>query len=65
MAIVTHAKFHFNRLMITFTFGIRACDPKARRTTEKAGRDTIKPSTSVRMGMRGGYALNSNHSNSS
>ena len=27
MAIMTHAKFHFNRLMLTFIFGIRASAP--------------------------------------
>ena len=27
MAIMTHAKFHFNRLMLTLTFGIRASEP--------------------------------------
>ena len=46
MAIMTHEKFHFNRLMVTLIFGIRACEPpppppKARRTTEKAGPDRI------------------------
>ena len=27
MVIMTHAKFHFNRLMLTLIFGIRASDP--------------------------------------
>ena len=27
MDIMTHAKFHFNRLMVTLTFGIRASEP--------------------------------------
>ena len=27
MAIMTHAKFHFNRLMLTLIFGIRAFEP--------------------------------------
>ena len=27
MDIMTHAKFHFNRLMLTLTFGIRASEP--------------------------------------
>ena len=33
---MTHAKFHFNRLMLTLIFGIRAW-----RTTEKAGPDRV------------------------
>ena len=35
--IMAHAKFHFNRLMLTLIFGIRAW-----RTTEKAGPDRVK-----------------------
>ena len=27
IAILTHAKFHFNRLMVTLIFGIRASEP--------------------------------------
>ena len=27
MAIMTHAKFHFNRLMFTLIFGIRTSEP--------------------------------------
>ena len=27
MDIMTHAKFHFNRLMLTLIFGIRASEP--------------------------------------
>ena len=27
MAILTHAKFHFNRLMVTLIFGIWASEP--------------------------------------
>ena len=27
MAIITHAKFHFNRLMVTLIFGIKASEP--------------------------------------
>ena len=27
MAIMTHAKFHFNRLMLTLIFGIRPSEP--------------------------------------
>ena len=27
MAIMTHVKFHFNRLMLTLIFGIRASEP--------------------------------------
>ena len=45
IAIGSHAKFHFNRLMITLIFGIRVCEaplPLARRTTEKAGPDRVK-----------------------
>ena len=36
MLIMTDAKFHFNRLMLTLIFGIRASEPRAWRTTEKA-----------------------------
>ena len=36
MAIMIHAKFHFNRLMLILIFGIRAW-----RTTEKAGPDRV------------------------
>ena len=39
MAIMTHPKFHFNRLMLTLISGIRASEPpptRAWRTTEKA-----------------------------
>ena len=47
MDIMTHAKFHFNRLMLTLIFGIRASEPpppppRAWRTTEKAGSDRVK-----------------------
>ena len=44
MDIMTHARFHFNRLMSTLIFGIRACEspPRAWRTTEKAGPDRVK-----------------------
>ena len=41
MGIMTHAKFHFNRLMLTLIFGIRASEP-AWRTTEKAEPDRVK-----------------------
>ena len=42
MAIMTHAKFHFNRLMFILIFGIRASEPpRAWRTTEKAGPDRV------------------------
>ena len=52
LGIMTHAKFHFNRLMLTFIFGIWASDPppppppppppcRAWRTTEKAGPDMV------------------------
>ena len=44
MAIVTHAKFNFNWLMLTLIFGIWASEPpRAWRTTEKAGPDRVKP----------------------
>ena len=39
---MTHAKFHFNRLMLTLIFGIWASEPRAWRTTEKAGPDRVK-----------------------
>ena len=43
MAIMTHAKFHFNWLMLTSIFGIWASEPpRAWRTTEKAGPDRVK-----------------------
>ena len=43
MAIITPAKFHFNRLMLTLIFGIRASEPAppAWRTTEKARPDRV------------------------
>ena len=43
MDIMTHAKFHFNRLILNLIFGIRASEPTwAWRTTEKAGLDRVK-----------------------
>ena len=44
MAIMTPAKFHFNRLMLTLIFGIRASEPPppGLGTTEKAGPDRVK-----------------------
>ena len=47
--IMTHAKFHFNRLMLTLIFGIRASEPSppAWRTTEKAGPDRVKFPTNL------------------
>ena len=47
MNVMTHAKFHFNRLMLTLTFGIRASEPhspppRSWRTPEKAGLDRVK-----------------------
>ena len=41
MDIMTHAKFHFNRLMLTLIFGIwtSKSPPRTWRTTEKAGPD--------------------------
>ena len=41
MDIMPHAKFHFNRLMLTLIFGIRASEPPPPRT-EKAGPDRVK-----------------------
>ena len=42
MGIMTHAKFHFNRLILTLVFGIRASEPpRAWRTTKKAGHDRV------------------------
>ena len=43
MAIMIHAKFHLNWLMLTLIFGIWASEPpRAWRTTEKAGPDRVK-----------------------
>ena len=43
IAITTHAKFHFNWLMLTLIFGIWASEPpRAWRTTERAGPDGVK-----------------------
>ena len=45
MAIMTRAKFLFNRLMLTLIFGIWASErppPRAWQTTEKAGPDKVK-----------------------
>ena len=41
---MTHAKFHFNWLMLTLIFGIWASEPPpwAWRTTEKAGPNRVK-----------------------
>ena len=45
MAIMTHTKFHFNWLMLTLIFGIRASEPPPPpRTTEKAEPDRVKVS---------------------
>ena len=45
MAIITHAKFHFNQLMVTLIFGIRESEPppppRARETIEKVGPDRV------------------------
>ena len=47
MAIMTHAKFHFNWLMLTSIFCIWASEsPRAWRTTEKAGPDRVKSGVS-------------------
>ena len=40
---MTHAKFYFNRLMLTLISAIRASEPpRAWRTTKKAGPDRVK-----------------------
>ena len=46
MDIMPHAKFHFNRLMLTLIFCIRASEPTTRawRMTEKVGPDRFKTS---------------------
>ena len=43
MAKMTHAKFHFNRFMVTLIFGSRASEPRpqAWQTTEKTGPDRV------------------------
>ena len=50
MDIMTHAKFHFNRLMLTLISGVWASEPppppRAWRTTEKAGPDRVKEKSS-------------------
>ena len=52
MDIMIHAKFHFNRLMLTMIIGIQASEPPpppplAWRTTEKAGPDRVNSKTSL------------------
>ena len=48
MDIMTHAKFYFNRPMLTLIFAIWASEPpQAWRTTEKAGPDRVKAVTLV------------------
>ena len=46
MAIMTHGKFYFSRLMVTLIFVIRASESpppsRAQRVTEKAGTDRVK-----------------------
>ena len=53
MAIMTHAKFHFNRLMLTLIFGIWASEPlpppRAWRTTEKAGPDRVNGNQALKL----------------
>ena len=46
MDIMTHAKFHFNRLVLTLSFFIRASESPCRvwRMTEKAGPDRVNRS---------------------
>ena len=42
MTIMTYAKFHFSRLIVTLIFGIWASDPHpSRRRTERAGPDRV------------------------
>ena len=41
MAIMTHAKFYFNQLMLTWIFSIWASESRACRTTDKAGPDRV------------------------
>ena len=42
MVIMTHVRFHFNRLMSSLIFGIWASEPlPAWRTTEKAEPDRV------------------------
>ena len=57
MAIMTHAKFHFNWLMLTSIFGIWASEPPPRawRTTEKAGPDRVKLVKFLERGKAPGY----------
>ena len=44
MDIMTHAKFHFNRLMFTLILASGPLSrPQAWRKTEKAGPDRVKP----------------------
>ena len=51
MDMMIHAKFHFNWLMLTLIFGIRASEPPpppgAWRTTEKAGPDRVNLTSST------------------
>ena len=49
MDIMTHAKFYFNRLMLTLIFAIRASEspPRAWRTTEKAWPDRVNDMVST------------------
>ena len=43
MVIMTHAKFYFNRLMLTLTIGIRASEtPHAWQMIEKVRYDRVK-----------------------
>ena len=50
MAIMTHVMFHFNWVMLTLIFGIRASQPPTPpQTTEKAGPDGVEEiSTTLR-----------------
>ena len=42
MVVMTYAKFHFNRLILTLIFGIRDSEPpRAWRMTDQAGPDGV------------------------
>ena len=54
MAMMAHAKFNFNRLMLTLIFGIRVSEPPpwpGEQSFEKAGPDRVKPAKYWHSGM--------------
>ena len=57
MDIMTRAKFHFNRLVLTLIFGVWASEPppQAWRAPEKAGPDRVKRKISGRNVIRTPY----------